>query len=147
MITTVWQFEPSLVLPFFRIVMKTDLFQSCGHCWVFQICWHIECSTLTAPSFRILNNSAGILSPPLGFPHSSVGKESPFNAGDPGLIPGSGRSSGEGNGNPLQYSCLEHAMDRGAWQATVRGIIRVRHDLETKPPPPLACSLVFIPYN
>ena len=44
--------------------MKTDLFQSCGHCWVFQICWHTECSTLAA-SFRILNNSAGIPSPPL----------------------------------------------------------------------------------
>ena len=53
-----------------------------------QICWHIECSTLTAPSFRILNNSTGISSPPLGFPHSSVGKESACNAGDPCLIPG-----------------------------------------------------------
>jgi len=57
--------------------MKTDLFQSCGHCWVFQICWHIECSTFTASSFRI------------------------------------------GNGNPLQYSCLENSLDRGAWWATV----------------------------
>ena len=45
--------------------MKTDLFQFCGHCWVFQICWHIECSTFTASSFRIWNSSAGILSPPL----------------------------------------------------------------------------------
>ena len=45
--------------------MKTDLFQSCGHCWVFQICWHIECSTFTASSFRIWNNSTGIPSPPL----------------------------------------------------------------------------------
>ena len=45
--------------------MKADLFQSCGHCWVFQICWHIECSTFTASSFRIWNSSAGILSPPL----------------------------------------------------------------------------------
>ena len=44
--------------------MKTDLFQSCGHCWVFQICWHIECSTFTALSFRIWNSSAGIPSPP-----------------------------------------------------------------------------------
>ena len=43
--------------------MKTDLFQSCGHCWVFQICWHIECSTFTASSFRIGNSSAGILTP------------------------------------------------------------------------------------
>ena len=48
--------------------MKTDLFQSCGHCWVFQICWHIECSTFTASSFRIWNSSAGIPSPPLAAP-------------------------------------------------------------------------------
>ena len=48
----VWQFEYSLALPFFEIGMKTDLFQSCGHCWVFQIFWHIECSTFTASSFR-----------------------------------------------------------------------------------------------
>ena len=45
--------------------MKTDLFQSCGHCWLFQICWHIECSTFTASSFRIWNSSTGIPSPPL----------------------------------------------------------------------------------
>ena len=45
--------------------MKSDLFQSCGHCWVFQICWHIECSTFTASSFRIWNSSTGIPSPPL----------------------------------------------------------------------------------
>ena len=54
----------------------------------------------------------------MDFPHSSVGKESACNAGDPGLIPGLGRSSAEGNGNPFQYSCLEISMDRGAWQAT-----------------------------
>ena len=45
--------------------MKTDLFQSCGHCWVFQICWHIECNTFTASSFRIWKSSTGIPSPPL----------------------------------------------------------------------------------
>ena len=54
-----------LALPFFGIVMKTDLFQSCGHCWVFQMCWHTECSTFTASSFRIWNSSTGIPSPPL----------------------------------------------------------------------------------
>ena len=58
-------FEHSLALPFFGIGMKTDLFQSCGHCWVFQICWHIECSFFTASSFRIWNSSTGIPSPPL----------------------------------------------------------------------------------
>ena len=61
----VWSFEHSLALPFFGIGMKTDLLQSCGHCWVFQICWHIECNTLTASSFRIGNSSTGIPSPPL----------------------------------------------------------------------------------
>ena len=58
-------FQHSLALPFFGIGMKTDLFQSYGHCWVFQICWHIECSTFTASSFKIWNSSAGIPSPPL----------------------------------------------------------------------------------
>ena len=53
----------SLVLLFFGLGMKTDLFQSCGHCWVFQICWHIECSIFTASSFRIWNSSTGIPSP------------------------------------------------------------------------------------
>ena len=52
---------------------------------------------------------------PLGFPGGSDGKASVCNAGDLGLIPESGRSPGEGNGNPLQYSCLENPMDRGAW--------------------------------
>ena len=51
-------------LSFFGIGMKTDLFLSCGHCWVFQICCHIECSTFTASSFRIWNSSTGIPSPP-----------------------------------------------------------------------------------
>ena len=66
------------------------------------------------------------------FPHSSVGKEFACNAGDLGSLPGSGKSSGEGNGNPLQYSCLENPMDRGAWWATVHGVARVGHDLATK---------------
>ena len=52
-------------MPFFGIGMKTDLFQSCGHCWVFQIWWHIECSIFTALSFRIWNSSTGIPSHPL----------------------------------------------------------------------------------
>ena len=51
----------------------------------------------------------------LSFPRSSVGKESACNVGDPGLIPGLERSPGEGNGNPLQYSCLENPTDGGAW--------------------------------
>ena len=59
-----------------------------------------------------------------GFPHSSVGKESACSVGDPGSIPGLGRSPGEGNGNPLQYSCLENPMDGGACQAIVHGVTK-----------------------
>ena len=70
----------------------------------------------------------------LGFPHSSVSKESACNAGDPGSIPWSGRTPGEGNGNPLQYSCLENPMDRVFWQPTIDGVARVGQDLVTKPP-------------
>ena len=57
-----------------------------------------------------------------GFPGSSAGKEFSCNARDPGLIPGSGRSPGEGMGHRLQYSCLDNSMDRGAWNATVHGL-------------------------
>ena len=59
------EFEYSLALPFFGIGMKTDCFQSCGHCWVFHICCHTECSSFTASSFRIWNSSTGIPSLPL----------------------------------------------------------------------------------
>ena len=58
------------------------------------------------------------------FATGSDGKESACNAGDPSSTPGMGRSSGEGNGNPLQYSCLENSMDRGAWGAMVPGIAK-----------------------
>ena len=63
-----------------------------------------------------------------GFPHSSVGKGSACNTRDQGSIPGMGKSPGEGNGNPFQYSCLENSRDRGAWRATVHGVTRVGHD-------------------
>ena len=59
-----------------------------------------------------------------GFSGGSDGKVSICNAGDPGSIPGLGRSPGEGNGNPLQYSCLENPMDRGAWLAIVHRVAK-----------------------
>ena len=59
-------------------------------------------------------------------PGGSDNKEPDCNAGDLGSIPGLGRSPGEGNGNPLQYSCLENSMDGGAWQATVHGVAKSR---------------------
>ena len=64
----------------------------------------------------------------VGFPRSSVGRESACSAGDLGSIPGLGRSPGEGNGSPLQYPCLENLMDRGAWWATVTVSQGVGHD-------------------
>ena len=70
-----------------------------------------------------------------GFPGGSDGKESACNAGDLGSIPGLGKSPEEGNGYPLLYSCLGNPMDKGAWQGTVHGVIRVRHALVIKPLP------------
>ena len=71
----------------------------------------------------------------MNFLSGSVVKNPPANAGDMGLLPELGRSPGERNGNPLQYSYLENPMDRGIWWATVHGIARVRHNLAAKPPP------------
>ena len=65
----------------------------------------------------------------MDFPGGSDDKESAHKAGDVGSIPGSGISPGEGNGNPLQYSCLENSMDRGAWQATVYGVAKSQTQL------------------
>ena len=65
----------------------------------------------------------------MGFPGCSISKESACNVGDLGSIPGPRRSYGIGNGNPLQCSCLKHIIDRGAWWATVHGVIRVRYNL------------------
>ena len=73
----------------------------------------------------------------MGFPHSSVSKDSACNAGDLGSVSGWGRTPGEGNGNPLQYSCLENPMDRGAQQVTYSPWSeKLDIDLVTKPPPP-----------
>ena len=60
------------------------------------------------------------------FPGCSAGKESACNSGDPGLVPGLGRSPGKENNNPLQYSCLENPVDRGVWQATAHGVTKSR---------------------
>ena len=70
-------------------------------------------------------------------------KKSTYNAGIEGAIRGSGRFSGEGKSNPLQYSCLRNSMDREAWQAIVQRVTRVSCDLATKPPPKI-CLLCFI---
>ena len=87
-----------------------------GSFWLYSKLFHILLFQTSlflwlATSFQILD-----------FPGGSDGKASTCNAGGPGLIPRSGRSPGEGTSNPLQYSCLENAMGRGAWRATVHGL-------------------------
>ena len=79
--------------------------------WVGKVLWRRD--RLPTPVF-------------LGFPCGWAGKEAACNAGDLGSIPGLARSPGEGNSNPLQYSCLENSLDRGAWQATVHGVTKSR---------------------
>ena len=73
---------------------------------------------------NLLLKGLDMLSGKWGFPGGSVVKKLPANAGNIGPIPGSGRSPGEGNDSPLQYSCLENSMDRGAWWATVHGVAK-----------------------
>ena len=78
-----------------------------------------------------------------GFPGGSAVKNLPDNVGDMVSIPGSGRSPGEGNGNPLQYSCLENPVDSRAWQVAAHAVARVGHDLVTKPIHKFAHSIVW----
>ena len=80
----------------------------------------------------------------MGFPGGSEGKASACDAGDPGSILGSGRSPGEGNGNPLQYSCLKNPMDRGAWWATVHRVVKNRTRLSDYT---VTHTLTFFPRN
>ena len=80
----------------------------------------------------------------MGFPCSSVGKESACSAGHPGSIPGLGRSPGEGNGNPLQYPCLKNPRDRGSWQATVHEVAKSQARLSEQAPSPFVEFLIGI---
>ena len=75
----------------------------------------------------------------MGFADGSDGKESAYNAGDSGSIPGSGRFPGEGNDYPLQYSCLQNSMDRGAWWVIVHGIAKSHSVMFDSVQPKLNC--------
>ena len=89
----------------------------------FSCIWHVPVRCTFIHSFHKPNVFIRLLLyVRLGFPGGSVVKNLPANAGDAGSILGLGRSPGEGSGNPLQYSCLENPMDRGAWWATVHGV-------------------------
>ena len=88
------------------------------HTWIYHLCvvmWVSDFLKFQSPHLW-------------GFPGDADGKESACNVGDLGSVPGSGRSARVGNSNPLQYSYLGSPMDRGVWQATVRGVATVGHD-------------------
>ena len=114
--------------------MKTDVFQACGYCSVFQICWHIKCNTLTISSFRFLNSWNSI--PSTSFDGSNVPKAHLTSHSNmsisrgvttPLWLYGSLRCVfREGNGHPLQYSCLENPMDGGAWWAAFHEVAKSR---------------------
>ena len=96
-------------------------------CCLFYSGYACVCTSLWCPGSSICFHSNTFKKHWLiqrGFPGDSGGKESACDARDPGSIPGSGKSPGEGNGNPLQYSCLENSMDRGAGRATVHGVAK-----------------------
>ena len=95
----------------------------------------LETSTQLGTHFQSSHFSSLLLTL-MGFLGSSDSKESACNAGDPGLILGSGRSPGEGSGYPHQYSCLGNPMDRGAWQATVHRVPKSRTRLSVHTPNP-----------
>ena len=107
----------------------------------YYIIQHISCCALPARKQREFQSQTIVISisqVPKGFlvaqsvKNQPVMQETACYAGDPDSIPGSGKSPGEGNGNPLQYPCLGNPMDRGAWWAIVHGVARVVHDLATK---------------
>ena len=107
-----------------------------SHC---ALAWNVfHSSTSAALSYSITTPSGSHLTL---CESSSDGKESAHNAGDPGSIPGLGRFPGGGHGNPLQYSCSENSMNRGAWQVTVHGVAKSRHDWATNRRAGVWCSL------
>ena len=103
---------------------------SCGLLAIFRVAWLTEASPLSLPSCSTaVSPHMSVTRSPLfmrtlGFPGGSDGKESTCNVGNLGSIPGLGRSPGEGNSYPLQYSFLKNSMDRGLWRATVHGIAK-----------------------
>ena len=115
--------SPALAGKFFTLLLPGKPheyeWQPFNKCWLL-FCYYMEVRLV----LKKLKMKKIIKIMQIGFPDGSDGKEYACNARHPGLIPGSGRSLGEGNGNPPQYPCLENQMDRGAWQATVHGLAK-----------------------
>ena len=131
---TIWTFVDKVMSLLFNILSRFVIafFPRSKH---LLISWlQLPCAVILKPKKRKICHCFHFspIDLPFDFPHSSVGKESACNVGDLGLIPGLGRSPGEGNGNPFQHSCLENPMDRGAWKAAVPGATRVGHNLAAK---------------
>ena len=97
--------------------------------WCFWCCFLSHSGKVNSSNTHTSCVDLWMIKEQLGFSGGSDGKESDYNTGDAGLIPGSGRSPGQGNGHPLQYSCLENSIDRRAWQATVHGFTKSRTGL------------------
>ena len=119
----------SVVFLYFFALIAEEAFLI-SSCYSLELCIQMLISFLFFFAFHFFSGKLFIS--PLrtkASPGGSDGKESAYNVGDPDLIPGLGRSHGEGHGNPLQYSCLENYMDRGGWRATVHGVAKSRTQL------------------
>ena len=133
------RFKKGFSLPCLLLALSKVLGVACGCRWPWQVesSWSSDWTHVSCIGRQILNHwtTREVLSymswfpstyQALGISGGSDNKESACNAEDPGSIPGSGRSPGEGNDSPLQYSCLENPMDRGAWRASVHGVPKSR---------------------
>ena len=103
--------------------------------WILETEFGVKENRIALLFFQAKGDTAGLCSSTLSVPGGSDSKASAYKARDPGSIPGLGRSPGEGNGNPLQYSCLENPKDGGAWEATVHGVTKSRTWLSDFTPP------------
>ena len=125
-----------LTPPCLLLLSLSLFFSLCGSIWLSMFVLEKQAAmwweALWKSPWEFPPSRKGLVSLLLDFPGGSAGKKSACNAEDLGLIPGSGRSPGEGNGAPLQYSCLENPMDWGAWWATVHGVAKSRTRLNDR---------------
>ena len=126
--------RPQISLSYSLIILKAiiNIWEKCSNWFQFWGSAHMDLYILKFKN--IFSGLSSLLNQTVGSPNGSAGKESTCNVEDvwdTNLIPGLGRASGGGNDSPLQYSCLKSPMNRGAWRATIHGVIK-RHDCTTK---------------